>query len=87
MKIKLTPKQEQHIYRKVELRYNMEDAERHINTLIEGCDKDSESERLKKLESLGKSDYRFLAEEFQDNHDCNLDDNSQWMNLIENYIR
>ncbi len=87
MKIKLTSKQEQHIYRKVELQYNMEDAERHINTLIEECDKDSESERLKKLESLGKSDYRFLAEEFQDNHDCNLDDNSQWMNLIENYIR
>ena len=35
----------------------------------------------------GVFDYDYLATIFEENHDCNIADNVQWLEIIETYIR
>lgn len=82
MKIFLTAKDEEEIYRKVEKRYRAEDAERHVAELIENGD-----ERHKPiLSALDKTDFNCLATRFLSKYDCSIDENSQWEGLILDYV-
>ena len=85
----LTPEQEEEVYRKVEMKYLISDANRHINDMIEqleDSDGDEDIRTREKLEALDEDDKESLAEEYKDDHDCNINDNSQWENLIRKYI-
>lgn len=39
-----------------------------------------------KLYSLSIADFKAMATVFEDNYDCNVDENSQWENLVTDYI-
>lgn len=41
---------------------------------------------FRQLIALDDSDLECIIERYQDNFDCNLDENSQWDNAIDNYL-
>ncbi len=82
MKIVLTKRDEEEIYRKVAKRHRAEDAERHVLELIENGRADDKPI----LSVLDKDDFICLAERFLSKYDSNIDENSQWECLIEDYI-
>lgn len=59
------------IYDKVHLSYLIDDAARQLDDYY-GCHKDYSEDFLS-----------MLADKFMNRHDCNLDDNSQWVNIIK----
>ena len=86
----LSAQRKEAIYREVEMQYLTQDAKNHITDRIEQVEDDLENEtsllEYKRLKSLDDSDYACLAEYFRDDHDCNIADNVQWDNLIDEYI-
>lgn len=64
---------DEEIYRRMQLQYTIEDVKRHC-------------EDLEIEEYLSDRDYQIIAEQFLDKQDCNIDQNSQYQNLIKNYL-
>lgn len=76
---KLTDEELEYAYRVKQRRYHIEDAERHTEILLE--------DKPEVLETLTPEDYDEMAERFEDEHDCNRDDNSQWDDIIWAYLK
>lgn len=75
----MTATMKERIYREVELSYLTQDAENHCSDYLERYD-------IRLSTPLNQSDYKWLAETFRDEHDCNIADNDLWENIIEEYI-
>lgn len=69
-------------YRKKLLEYTINDVRCSINSGI--WDKETE---LPILDKMSEEDIINIAIQYLDNHDCNIDDNSQLENLLMGYIR
>lgn len=80
----LTDEQIEAAYRYKEMLYNIDDAESRMRDYLEEHYSDSETEKI--MNTLESSDYEILAEQFMDNHDCNVADNEIWRNLVSGYI-
>lgn len=74
----MSPAQLEYAFRKQRHLYLKEDAKRQAEAIL------AEDQEL--LDLLGDADYNALAERFDDAHDCNLDDNSQWEHIIWSYV-
>lgn len=82
------------IYNEVDLQFNMQDARNHAKDIMEQynwsddwCDYDNESLMvIFCLNCLTDDDFKYLADEFRINHDCNVADNEQWEDLVRDYI-
>ena len=74
-------KTREEIYREVLHEYHVEDAvsqvEQYLDYFTEVDPKTFD----------GVFDYDYLATIFEENHDCNIADNVQWLEIIETYIR
>lgn len=79
------PEVRKEIYWEVELEHRIRDAMRHTVEYIETIQK------LKgDFEPLSEDvvfDFEYIAQQFIDNHDCNVPENEQWDNLISEYIK
>lgn len=71
----------EYIYREVLHEYHVMDAIMHVALYLEN------NEDVDPLVKKMDFDFDYLAEMFEENHDCNIADNDQWQNIIEEYIR
>ena len=63
---------DEEIFRRIQKQYRIEDAERHCEDL--GYD------------NLNSDDFENIADIFLNNYDCNIAENTQFENIIENYV-
>lgn len=63
---------DEEIFRRIQKQYRIEDAKRHCEDL--GYD------------NLNSDDFENIAEAFLNNYDCNISENTQFENIIENYV-
>lgn len=74
----LTREQLELAYRKRERMYHIEDAKQHVNDYKQWCD-------LEGLE-IPEGDYEVMAEQFEEQHDCEVADNRIWESIVQEYI-
>ena len=72
----LTSEQIEAAYRYQERAYRVQDAQRHVDDLKLDIDKNQ----------LTDDDYLNIAEYFLKHYDCNIDENTQWIWVIEKYL-
>ena len=63
---------DEEIFRRIQKQYRIEDAKRHCEDL--GYD------------NLNSDDFENIADTFLNNYDCNIAENAQFENIIENYV-
>lgn len=63
---------DEEIFRRIQKQYRIEDAKMHCEDL--GYD------------NLNSDDYENIADTFLNNYDCNIAENTQFENIIENYV-
>lgn len=64
---------DEEIFRRIQKQYRIEDAKRHCENL---CYND-----------MGEDDFEIIADEFLNNYDCNISENDQFENIINNYVK
>lgn len=89
---------DEQIFRRVLRQYHIEDAKNHILEKLESHDVDKDRlsiddtthdifiDRYDDEAPLLWFDIEFLAEQFEDKHDCEIADNVTWNNVISEYI-
>ena len=78
----LTPEAEEEIFRKVLHQYYVEDAAAQAAQYVEYHYTQAELD-----EHPISFDYDYLADLFEERHDCNVADNDQWQSLIAEYCK
>lgn len=63
---------DEEIFRRIQKQYRIEDAKRHCEDL--GYD------------NLNSDDFENIADTFLNTYDCNISENTQFENIIENYV-
>lgn len=63
-------------YRYQDRVYRVQDVKNHVDDLKLNIDKDQ----------LTEDDYLGIAECFIDHYDCDIDENTQWVGAVENYL-
>lgn len=81
---KLTEAEKEQIFRIKELEYLIEDAKRQIADYMDRYEQDSDEYRI--LSSITEDEYERFAKIFRYDHDCNVADNDQWENIIDEYL-
>lgn len=77
----MTFEEKRKIYEEVQLYYRKEDARRHIEEMIE-----SGVPYYLAAYELSDNDIERIAKTFIDDYDCDIDENSQWKNIILDMI-
>ncbi len=88
--LNLTPEQEEAVYRKVKMQYLTEDAKAQVENYcvcIEDRNDPVDVAILTILNNLNEEDFKIMAEDFSNNHDCSLSDDAQWENIINKWIK
>lgn len=72
------------------LEFVIEDAKRHVKEIIDAYDSDVDHAVNYvvplALKTITDDDYRYLAETFVEDHDCNVADNDQWDDIIDDFV-
>lgn len=63
---------DEEIFRRIQKQYRIEDAKRHCEDLC--------------YDNLNSDDFENIADTFLNNYDCNIAENAQFENIIENYV-
>lgn len=75
----LSPEELEYAYRVRLFLYRLEDAKRHAADLY--------GENPSVLAGFDDGDYAYMAERFEDEYDCNVNENSQWESIVESTLK
>lgn len=70
----------EYIYREVQREYHIQDAMWHVSNYLERHNIDIDANEM-------NFDFDYMAEMFEENHDCNVADNDQWDCIVREYIK
>lgn len=83
----LSPAQLRYAYRKFEMECDLDDAKRQWKDYQEINDELFESMTEEEIENLIEEDeFEWLADRFRDKQDCNIDDNTLWQLIIDDFM-
>ena len=81
----LTAQQLEDAYRYKEMFYTMMDAKRQVDEYLESYNYSTEYTDKTPVKAT-EEDYENIAVEFLDRYDCNVDNNTMWLVVIESYF-
>ena len=74
----ISAQEKERIYREVQRKYHIQDAKQQVETYLESNDI---------TPATISFDYEYLAEQFEEEKDCNIADNDLWNKIIEDYVQ
>lgn len=82
----LSPRQLEFAYRVKELENHIEDASNAVTALLDDYKDDDDAQACVILSAVDEDALVEITKIFEDNHDCNADDVSQWENAVKTYV-
>lgn len=84
--LRLNPRQLEYAYRIKELENRMEDASNTVTAVLEDYKDENDVQACVILSAVDEKALIEITEIFEDNHDCNADDVSQWESAVRTYV-